>query len=184
MTGEKELTDKQKAFALAYATHFEAKKAALVAGYSESMASKGTSQLLGNPRVQKEIAKNLEVYGNKHEVLKKRLLNQLVNIAFSDINDFASVGPDGVSVKEWSEMPRNLRMLVSEVKETRGKDTVTVQFKLVDKLRAMEMIGKHLGMFVDKVEHEVIKPTYIESYDGRRVIELGGERVKLGDGDE
>lgn len=174
---ENALTDKQEMFAKEYAVHFDSTKAALAAGYSAKSAMSQGCQLLKLPKVQKFISKQLEIYGNKNEVLKKRVLNQIVEAAFSDITDFAHIDENGVSVYDWDKLPKGMRRLISEVSETRTKDGGTIKFKLVDKMKALELLARHLGMLTDKVEHTLVKPQIIMTRDGKE-IKMLPEQVK------
>jgi phage terminase small subunit len=42
--------------------------------------------------------------------------------------------------------------IVSEVSETRSESGGNIKVKRFDKLKALELLGKHLGMYVDKRE--------------------------------
>lgn len=183
---ERPLTDKQIAFATAYATYFDVTRAAIDAGYSPKSARSQGSQLLNNPNVKKLVEKKLDKYGHSHAVLKKRVLNQLVNAAFFDpIEIMKHLGNYEISSDEFENLPREVRQVISEVIKSTDKkgDEVYYKVKFVNKEKALEMLARHLGMFNDKVEHTIVKPTYIRRYDSDEVIELGAEEVKgLGDG--
>jgi phage terminase small subunit len=64
-----------------------------------------------------------------------------------------SWGPKGVVLIDSSELTEDEAALVSEVSETTTAAGGSMKVKLHDKLGALEKIGKHLGMFVDKHEH-------------------------------
>lgn len=77
-----------------------------------------------------------------------RVLREIARIAFADPRELMTWGPDGIWVRPSGEISDDVAALVSEVRE--GRDGVTL--KLLDKSRALELLGKHLGLFKDKVE--------------------------------
>jgi phage terminase small subunit len=166
-----ELTDKQQEFVENYCVNFDATNAAIKAKYSKKSAMAQGCQLLKNPKVRKAILERLEEYGKQRSILKQRVLNFLAEAAFSDITEFADIDADGVTLKNFNDLPKPLRMLVQEVQEVNKEKGRDVKFKLVDKMKALELIGKHLAMFTDVVEHHEYKPTIIQRRDGS-VIEL------------
>lgn len=144
-----DLTIQQQAFVAEYITHFDGTRAAIKAGYSEKTANSQASQLLSNPKVQNKIAAELDEYGAKHDILKKRVINQLTNLAFADIRDYLTFGPEGIVLKQSSTLSRAQASAIVEVKERNTNLGRTVTFKLAQKEKSLELIGRHLAMFRD-----------------------------------
>ena len=167
---EAELTLKQQAFVEEYVVHFDGKRAAIKAGYSEASASAQASQQLNNPKIQTAIAKVLDQYALKHDVLKKRVLDQLANIAFSDITDYQVWNGDYATLKDSEQLTKAQRAAIHQVKVTtvtkEDEARHTVELKLCSKEKALELIGRHLGMFTDKIEHKGAVPVLIDYGDG------------------
>src|SRR5882762_11035679 len=75
--------------------------------------------------------------------------------------DYMRVGPDGDPVLDFSKLTRDQAAALTEVTvedflDGRGEDARQVRrvkFKLASKLLALELLGKHLGLFKDRVEH-------------------------------
>jgi phage terminase small subunit len=88
-----------------------------------------------------------------HDVTIDRIVGEYVKIAFADAGDYFDWGPNGVTVKDKSELTPEQRSAVAEVSQTVTEKGGTIRVKLHDKLNALEKLGKHLGMFIDK--HEV-----------------------------
>ena len=92
------------------------------------------------------------------------VVKELKKVAFADIKDFLEFKTDlSVVGYEDGEVVTDYRTVV-ELKESAQVDGTmineisiskdgTLKFKLHDKMAALEKIGKHLGMFTDKVEH-------------------------------
>ena len=165
---ESDLTLQQQMFVAEYAVHFDGKKAALTAGYSEKTAQTQSYQLLQIPKIQKAISITLQGYGTKHEVLKQRVVNELTNMAFSDITDMydKAQGTDLV-MTDLMKLERSKRKMIKELKVKRKTfsgpegDSMDeeVTIKLWSKEKALEMLGKHLGMFIDTIP-DIPPPPY------------------------
>ena len=85
-------------------------------------------------------------------------------IAFSDLKNYIDINKDtgAITAKGFDEMPGDESRVIKAIKENRAikenadGSQVTVydkfEFILHDKLKALDMIGRHLGMFIDKVD--------------------------------
>ncbi len=68
-------------------------------------------------------------------------------------------GPDGVKLIDSKDLSDDDAAMVAEVSETVTKDGGSLKVKSHDKVRALELLGKHLGIFVDKIEMKDMTPT-------------------------
>ena len=116
-----------------------------------------------------KIAGRLDILVNelkgRNMVTVERVLAEYAKIAFTDMKDFVSFGTVKVQEgtdEETGEPIYNYRQMV-EAKPSADVDGTMIQevsispkgvfaFKLHDKQKALDMIGKHLGMFIDKSE--------------------------------
>jgi len=92
-------------------------------------------------------------------ITQERVVLELAIVAFSDLQDFIVIDKDtgAIRAKGFEEMPPTASRALSAINEDRaikessdGKEVVIfdkVNFKMHDKLRALELLGKHLGMF-------------------------------------
>jgi len=112
----------------------------------------------------------------RNMVTVDKILAEYSKIGFSDIKDFLEFKTDKciaeydekgkaivdykqiVDVKPSSEVDGTL---INEI--SIGKDG-TLKFKLHDKMAALEKMGKHLGMFIDKVEVKATINKKLEDY--------------------
>ena len=62
-----------------------------------------------------------------------------------------SWGPDGVTLRDSEELTDDEASVVSEVSQTTTENGGSIKAKLLDKIKALELLGKHLGMFTDKM---------------------------------
>lgn len=142
------LTPKQEAFVDQYLISLNASEAARAAGYSKRTAYSIGEELLRKPEVANAISIGRKQRAKRTKIDADRVLIELGRIAFLDAG--SAFNPDG-SFKSISEMDEDTRCAIVDVSETLNKTGPTRRLKFADKLRALEMIGRHLAMFSDKV---------------------------------
>jgi phage terminase small subunit len=152
------LTPKQQRFVEEYLIDANATKAAQRAGYSKATAYAQGQRLLKNVEVAAALKEAMEDRGRRTQVTADKVLAELARIGFSNVEHF-SAGDTGLSLAEGA--PADAMRAVSSVKRrvvTRSTDDgeevdVTVEFRLWDKVSALEKMAKHLGILTDRVEH-------------------------------
>nr|DAR24568.1 MAG TPA: Terminase small subunit [Caudoviricetes sp.] len=176
------LTDKQKRFCEEYLIDLNATQAAIRAGYSPKTAEQTASRLLRNVKVQEYIAKRQKELSRSTEITQERVIKELALIAFSNNADYAHVvekkmqveaggalvdllDKDGKPVMYRTVEPVLTEELTEEQKRAlavikKGRDGLEV--KSCDKVKALELLGKHLGIFTDKIEANVNDTTRSE----------------------
>lgn len=142
-----------------YLVDKNATKAAKRAGYSAKTANQQGSRLLANVGVKKAIDKALASQLERVEVKADDILRELLRILRTDIG--AAFDKDG-ALLPLADMPLDLRRAVSSIEtdelfegfgEEREQVGVTRKLKFWDKTRAAELLGKHLKLWTDKIEH-------------------------------
>jgi phage terminase small subunit len=169
----KKLTPKQRRFVEEYLIDLNATQAAVRAGYSEK-----TAYTIGQKLTKKDEAINAAIDAALAErsartgVTADRILKELARIAFSDPRAVFSWGPGGVSLRDSGELTDDEAAIVAEVSETRSENGGSVKARLCDKVKALELLGRHLGMFTDKLQVGVsITPgSMLEGLNERRAI--------------
>jgi phage terminase small subunit len=144
------MTKKQQRFVEEYLIDLNATQAAIRAGYSEKTAYAAGQRLLKN--VETEIASALAARSSRTEVTADRVVQELARIAFVDTRQIFEWGPDGVTLRPSDELTEDEAAIVEEVSETRSKTGRSIKAKRFDKLKALELLGRHLGMFKDKID--------------------------------
>lgn len=144
------LTPKQERFVQEYLVDLNATQAAIRAGYSRKTADVQGSRLLGNVKVQAVIQEAMKKRAQRTEITQERVMMELAAIAFASGADYKKVvsqkGVVAVGVVPTESLTASQRAAISEIRETQ----FGVDIKLGDKMRALELLGKHLGMFMDK----------------------------------
>lgn len=131
-------------------------KAAIRAGYSITSAGSHASHLMSMPKIRGAIEDAQRERSHKLGITQDRVLQELALVAFANIKDVMTTNEEGDTVIDLQKMPRAISAALSEVSiSTKGgkNKTKTAKVKMSDKLSALDKIMKHLGMFVDKVEH-------------------------------
>lgn len=153
------LSIKEKKFCAEYVIDENGTRAAIAAGYAEKSAAVAASRLLKKANIQAEIAKLRDKSLAKLEITRDWVLNELKLVASSrgsmfwnpdgspkDITDLDDVADACIAGYEAVELFDGSQ---GDQKHVTG---LVKKVKLNDKLRALEMLGKHLKLFTDKVE--------------------------------
>ena len=153
-------------FALEYPRDLNGEQAAIRAGYSPDSARTQASKLLGDPVVMAEIAASFARREKRTEIDIDLVVTELAKLALSSTTDAVSWDKDGVTVKDSATLPPEVLAAISEVSEVKGKVGSAIKVKMHDKLPALTTLGRHLGMFTEKVEFtgqvDVNSPVYKE----------------------
>lgn len=148
-----ELTQKIKRFCEEYLTDLNGTQAAIRAGYSAKTANEQASRLLANVNVQNYLAELKQNLSNKNEGLAQQVIDELKKLAFTNVQDYIN---EGNEIKDLTTITREKAAGIESIKKTTtefsgGGDSngkkVSIQFKLYDKLTALEKLGRHLGIF-------------------------------------
>jgi phage terminase small subunit len=96
-------------------------------------------------------------------ITKESILGELAKIAFANMQDYMKVGEDGQPSLNFKDLNRAqaaalAEITVEEFKDGRSdkREVRRVKFKLANKLDALELLGKHLGLFIER--HEIGGP--------------------------
>lgn len=142
------MTEQRKRFADRYFETLNGTQSAIYAGYSEATARQKAWELLNDPEVESYIQELRESNAQKHGISLDNWLSELKEVGYSNVQDFID---QGNTIKDISSIERPKAGAVSSVKKTviEGEFGVkeTVEFKLHDKLSALEKIGRHMGYF-------------------------------------
>ena len=157
---------------------FNGTQAAIRAGYSERSARSIAGRLLTKDNIQAEISRRQKDLQRRTEVSQERVVKELARVAFADATDYVQVETrtveknDGtelsyqtVTLTETAELSADQRAAIAGIKQ--GANGVEV--KLHDKIKALELLGRHIGMFNDKLE---VKATVDNPFAGLSTEEL------------
>ena len=150
------MTDAQKRFCDEYLKNLNATEAYKVAYpkcKKDETARANSSRLLTNDNVKEYIEEQMKEREKRTKVTQDMVINELKAIAFSNATDFASVKGNAVIISDTDKLSKDTKKAIVSIKE--GKNGIEVA--TASKLQALELLGRHLGMFKDRVE--ISKPT-------------------------
>ena len=164
------LTRNQQVFCDEYLIDLNATRAYKVAYPNvtkDQTAAQSGSRLLRNVKVKAYIDEKMAEREKRTEITQDKVLKELAKIGFADLKDYLEYktaltvighNEDGDPVIDYQQIINVLdskEVDTSVIQEVSiGKDG-TFKFKLYDKQKALVDIGKHLGMFTEKMDLNV-----------------------------
>ncbi len=166
------LTEKQKIFVNEYLVDLNATRAYKVAYPNvkkDDTAAVNGNRLLRNAKVKEYLNERMKEREKRTEITQDKVLEELAAIAFSNGSKYAKVieetvydengevllDSDGNIVKQkvvdlvlTDELSETDKKAIASIKKSRNG----IEISTCDKVRALELLGKHLGMFKEKVE--------------------------------
>lgn len=176
------LTPKQKIFVDEYLVDLNATRAYKAAYKNikkDETARANGSRLLTNANVKEYIDKRMKDREKRTEITQDFVLKELYAIASARGSDFAKVvqksymrpilDKEGNKIDEeevfykdveltlTDDLPEDKKKAIAAIKQTK----FGIAVESCDKVKALELLGKHLGMFKDKIEIEGSVPVQI-----------------------
>lgn len=142
------LTKKQKRFCEEYLIDLNATQAAIRAGYSPESARQSGADNMKNPYIRARIEKAMADRSRRTGVNADRVVMELAKIAFVNAADV--IDAEDATLKE-DATAEDLAAVQSVKVKSFGEDGVEREIKLADKIKALELLGRHLGMFNDRL---------------------------------
>jgi phage terminase small subunit len=146
--GQENLTDKQIRFCEEYLIDLNATQAAIRAGYSEKTAGSIGDENLKKPEIKEFIKLKMYERSKRTEITSDMVIQELAKIGFSDIKNYYNSDEAQIEI---TQLDNKYSAAVSQFKVTEteweGGRKVVKEFKLHDKVKALEDLGKHLGVF-------------------------------------
>lgn len=158
------MTDAQKRFCDEYLIDLNATRAYKVAYPNckkDETASAAGSRMLGNVKVQEYISKKQKEIEKRAEVTQDMVIKELAKIAFLDIRKLYT---ENGQLKNVADLDDDIAGAISSLEtleeyegygEDRERIGDTQKVKMLDKTKALELLGRHLGIFNDKLNVNV-----------------------------
>lgn len=148
------LSAKQARFVEEYLVDLNATEAAKRAGYSPGSAHVQGHRLLSDDKIQAELKRRQQARQERTEITQDRVLQGLAAVAFGDMRKLFDENGELIQI---ADLPDDAAAMLA------GADIVTVEkgegavehvakIRTNDRMRAFEMLGRHLGMFNDKLD--------------------------------
>ena len=155
------MTDAQKRFCDEYLIDLNATRAYKVAYpkiKKDHTATVNGNRLLTFADIKKYISDKIKEREKRTEVTQDKVIQELAKIAFADIRSLYNDSGELKNIKEIDNDIAGAIISLETLEEYEGygdnreKVGDTRKVKLLDKTKALELLGKHLGMFRDKIE--------------------------------
>lgn len=159
------MTERQKRFIAEYLIDLNATQAAIRAGYSPKTAGSIGDENLKKPEINSAIAKEMAKRSKRTGVNQDRVVLELAKIAFVNASDVIDADTATVRDNATADDTAAIQSIKVKVFPTKDGEGVEREIKLGDKLKALELLGKHLGMWNDKLDLNVNVPIIISGED-------------------
>jgi len=157
----KPLTAMQEAYAQSYVQSPENQtQAAINAGFSPKTAHTKASVMMRDERIQKRIAELMEERNKRLRVSADYVLLRLVEIDQMDVLDILKDDGTLKAISQWPKIWRttlsgfDLSSTIMNMNET-TMETILKKIKWPDKVKNLELIGKHVDVMAFKERMEV-----------------------------
>lgn len=157
------LTDKQARFVEEYLVDLNASAAARRAGYSEKTAGAIGRENLQKPTIRAAIDEKLAKRSERTQVTADRVVEELARIGFADPRSLFTWSEERACFVPSRDLTEAEAAAVQAVESdtthyTREDGTEEMRLKLKlkthSKIRALELLGKHMAMFTDRRAEE------------------------------
>ena len=147
------LSDKQKKFCEEYIIDFNQTQSAIKAGYSAKTAYSIGNENLKKPDIQAYIKELLSKREERTQITADMVVKEWAKIAFFDIRKIFH--KEGGLINP-HDLDDETATVISSIKARDikvGDDIETIkEYRLNDKMKALDMLAKHLGMFEKEKE--------------------------------
>ncbi len=151
---------RHETFCREYIIDLNGTRAAIAAGYTKKGAHVTASRMLSKPKVQGLLAKLTKKHADKLDLTAEKVLSELSRMGFSNFLDYVNITEEGDAFVDLSGLTQEQAASIQEVTvdeyiEGKGKHARKVKrtkLKLVDKIRSLDLLGRHLKLFTEKIE--------------------------------
>lgn len=155
------LTAKQQRFVEEYLVDLNATQAAIRAGYSAKTAYSIGSELLNKPEVRARIDERMAELSKRTGVNQERIIRELARIGFLDPTKLINM--DTAELLAGASADDRAAIASVRVKRIPTQDGIGIEreIKVADKIKALELLGKRYGMWIDRQQIDGAMPVQI-----------------------
>ncbi len=159
----RKLTARQRRFVAEYLIDSNGSQAFVRAGYSANHARRSVWRLMRIPAVRAAIEAGQQELAASLKVSAERVIAEYVSVAFASVTDYLEIAEDGGVRLDLEKAPPEKRGAVADVRVEEhvspdgGRSRVT-RLKLQSKLRALDSLSRHLGLFAPRATAAVRAP--------------------------
>lgn len=158
------VTNRMKKFCEEYLIDLNATQAAIRAGYSVKSASTIGQENLQKPEIQNEIQRLTAIQSRRTGITADRILMELAKIAF--VNPMNVLNSDGTIKASASDDDKSaIQGIKYRYSDFDNGSSSESEVRLYDKTKALELLGRHLGLFDSKIQIQGNVPVVIMGGD-------------------
>ncbi|SHJ48788.1 phage terminase small subunit [Halodesulfovibrio aestuarii] len=143
----RKLSAKQQHFIDEYVIDFNGRLAACRAGYAERAALTTAGRLLAMPEVADGIQKRLQELSERGQVTRDAVVRELAAVGFASLRDVCAWDDGHLTLVSSQDLSNAQAASIAEISETVTTRGGTVRVKQHSKLKALEMLAKHVGLY-------------------------------------
>ncbi len=153
------MTPKQARFVEEYLVDMNATQAAIRAGYSIKTACAIGGENLRKPIIAAAIVEGRKDLADRTGVTQERIIEEYRRIAFADLRDLFTWDEERCVFVASGELTEERSAVISGVKartvtytdkDGGSTERIELELKTYDKLKALNDLARHLGMFVER----------------------------------
>lgn len=133
---------------------FNGTRAAIEAGYSKNGADRQSEFLLRNIEIKSAVEERRQQIEEENKLKISEVVDELKKLAFSDITRAVSWRKGRIALKDSQSLPSDVKACIASITETPTKHGIKLSIKFHDKVKSLELLGRYLNMFTDKVQVE------------------------------
>jgi phage terminase small subunit len=154
------LTDKQRLFVKEYLVDLNATQAALRAGYSPKTAFAIGYENLTKHYIREAVEREMKKREQRIEITADRVLEEFAKIAFTNLPGIVDYSNGMMTISNFEELTDEQKACIKKFKvktmtrldrDGEATEVDTIELEMNDKLKALEKLGHHLGLFAPKV---------------------------------
>lgn len=153
------LPPKQERFCSEYIVDLNGAQAAIRAGYSQKTAKEQAHRLLNTPAIKRQIDDAKLAQQKRTEISADTILRELLRLATVDVTQaFDEKG----WLKDLKDIPEDVRRAISAIEtselftgdgDQKHIGGINRKVRFYDKIRPLELLGKHVKLFAERIEH-------------------------------
>lgn len=158
------LNEKQQRFVDEYLIDLNGTQAAIRAGYSPKTANEQASRLLTNVNIQQAVSVAMAERSKRTGVNQDRVVLELAKIALVKMTDIVD-NQGRIKTTATDDDLACIESMKYKESESDTGSSVEREVKISSKIKALELLGKHLGMWNDKLDINITQPIVISGDD-------------------
>ncbi|MCT4534492.1 terminase small subunit [Halodesulfovibrio sp.] len=150
----KTLSVKQRRFVDEYLLDYNGRLAACRAGYAQKSAGATATRLLALPEIMQAISRKQAQRAQRTEITQDAVVRELAAVGFATLKDVCAWDDGHLTLRNSQDINSAQAASIAEITETVTSRGGTVRVKQHSKLKALEMLAKHVGLYdPPEVEH-------------------------------